>query len=438
MSAKKITRGDDFHFTPERIERLSIPAAGKDYYRDARTEGLHLIVRPTGRKTFTWIKKVAGRTRFKNLGEGRRWPDLSIDDARSEAGLLTSKLDAWKADVKKARKAKTAPPPLPEVFVRTSRAPEPAPAKEKTFGELIDSYVDGYLLDNTKAKNPARATRDFRRAFDHHCPDWKSRPCSRITAADVEQLHERIKGTGAKVSANRMAERIRTLYNHFDLTRKINPVRFAKKPGQPGIFKFKEQPRQRFLMKDEMPRFKAALKASGNLDFKHYIAVSLYTAARKGDVLGMRWGDVDLSGKTWTVSTPKTGLPYVVELADLVLAVLKARLKKRKSECPWVFPGTGKTGHIVDFKKRWRALLVAAKLDYPGGERQRPTLHDLRRTLATHALQRGVPMPTISRMLGHKNLLTTARAYAHVQPEAVRQATRETVRALSGMRALPE
>ena len=117
-----------------------------------------------------------------------------------------------------------------------------------------------------------------------------------------------------------------------------------------------------------------------------------------------------------------------MNLVPQVVDILEERQKsqRRKSrrktlvESNFVFPGTGKTGHVTDYKKQWRSLLRAAKLDYPNGERLRPTLHDLRRSFGTHMLNNGFPLEVVSKMLGHANIAITSRAYAHVSNEAAR------------------
>ena len=299
---------------------------------------------------------------------------------------------------------------------------------------LLEAYIERRLKG--RAKNPDRAVKDAENAFKLHCATWMDRPCSRITTEDVAKLHDSL-GRKAKYAANRQVERIRAVYN-FGIKAKL----YRGENPAAGMEKFEERPRTRYLLDEELPQFKKALDAAPSRDFRHYIWLSFLTAARKGDVLSMRWTDVDLERKVWTVPDPKSGHPYSINLVPQVVDILEERRKsqRRKSrrktlvESNFVFPGTGKTGHVTDYKKQWRSLLRAAKLDYPNGERLRPTLHDLRRSFGTHMLNNGFPLEVVSKMLGHANIAITSRAYAHVSNERVAEAAEKTAAALAGMR----
>jgi integrase len=66
-----------------------------------------------------------------------------------------------------------------------------------------------------------------------------------------------------------------------------------------GTAKFKEQKRDRFILKDELPRFREALEMEPKRDMKGFFLACLYTGARKTNVLEMRWKDIDFSINEW-------------------------------------------------------------------------------------------------------------------------------------------
>jgi integrase len=70
-----------------------------------------------------------------------------------------------------------------------------------------------------------------------------------------------------------------------------------------GLSKYKETKRKRFLRGDEMPGFFVALNALPESDFKDFVGLLLYLAARRNNVLGMRWAHVDLRTGLWTYPT---------------------------------------------------------------------------------------------------------------------------------------
>jgi integrase len=419
-------RGSDFSFTDAAIAALKKPERGRDFYRDADTAGLMLVVRPNARKTFVWYRKIAGRPWSEKLG---RYPDFSISAAMAAASERNAKLERWNDAV---QQGKTEPCPF-------SRAPKPEPPpKELTLSALVDIYIERHLKGH--ARRPERAEKDLRQMVDFHCPEWKSRPLAKISAEAVSLLHHEIGKKGHKAAANRTVQRLRTLFNYArdnKLYAGDNPAVF-KRAGSPGIEKFDEGPRTRYLLMEEWKALDKALKADESQDFRDYILLSLYTAARRSDVFSMKWSDVDLNRATWTVPLPKgkRKKPYTIKLADTVLEALKRRKESKIPESDWVFPGVGRTGHLTDQKGRWRELLVRAKLDYPNGGPQRPTLHDLRRTLATHALNSGEPITTVSDMLGHADIQQTIRAYAHLLKSTVADATRRVATMFDAAREL--
>ncbi len=83
--------------------------------------------------------------------------------------------------------------------------------------------------------------------------------------------------------------------------------------------------------------------------------MSLLTGARKSNVLAMRWDDIHLDRATWTIPQTKNGSPHTVPLVPAAIAVLNQRKAVSMSE--WVFPGTGKTGHLVEPKSAWKRIL---------------------------------------------------------------------------------
>ena len=91
------------------------------------------------------------------------------------------------------------------------------------------------------------------------------------------------------------------------------------------------------------------------------------------------------------------------------------RLPARFRESPWVFPGIRKNGRMVNLNAPWRRIREHADLE---GIR----LHDLRHTYASRTLCLGEGLPMIGRLLGHRDIDSTAR-YAHLARESVRTST---------------
>ncbi|MHB8248001.1 MAG: site-specific integrase [Acidithiobacillus sp.] len=107
------------------------------------------------------------------------------------------------------------------------------------------------------------------------------------------------------------------------------------------------------------------------------------------------------------------GRAITVPLSDAAIDVLQARREANGAQ-GWVFPGAGRTGHLVEPKKAWAGLLQRA-----GIEDLR--LHDLRRSLASFQIDAGVSLAVIGKGLGHHSQQTTA-VYARLAQDPVADA----------------
>ena len=211
-----------------------------------------------------------------------------------------------------------------------------------------------------------------------------------------------------------------------------NPATRVKKAALRG-----ESP-MRALSNEEASRLISA--AEGTRD-EALITLALRTGMRQGELAALRWEDLDLSEKgsvtvrrsadtrTRTrVSTTKTGEERRVGIGARTVAVLKAhkkrQLEERMAASSWadpglVFPNTkGKVRRRDSVMRSLRKMLAEA--DLPAEIR----FHDLRHTAATLAIKQGIPIPTVSKMLGHSDPAMTLRRYAHVLDDMREDAAR--------------
>jgi len=135
---------------------------------------------------------------------------------------------------------------------------------------------------------------------------------------------------------------------------------------------------------------------------RDYILVSLLTGARRSNVLAMSWEELHLDRGEWRIQETKNGTPQTVPLVPGVIDILRNRLGL--AECadkPHVFPGSGKSGHLVEPKKAWKIILDKAGI-------KDLRLHDLRRTMGSWQAGTGANLSVIGRSLNHKSTATTA------------------------------
>ena len=167
--------------------------------------------------------------------------------------------------------------------------------------------------------------------------------------------------------------------------------------------------------------------------------VELATCLRRGELLGLKWEDLDLKHGVLrvrrqvarvngeVVEAPlKTKNAYrTLPLARETRAVLREQQKKAGSS-PWVFPSPA-GGPISPDSVGNMLHRVLKRAGLPNLR-----FHDLRHTFATLALQNGVDVKTVSGMLGHFSAGFTLDTYAHVTTASQRQAAKTMGSILSG------
>lgn len=160
----------------------------------------------------------------------------------------------------------------------------------------------------------------------------------------------------------------------------------------------------RFLSDDERERLLTACKASKWPKLYALVTLAIVTGARKGELMGLRWGDVDLTAGLAHVEVTKNGDRKTLALTPAVVAELQ---RFKAADSALVFASSrrpDKAFHVA--ATAWPAALKAAKIT-------RFRFHDLRHTCASYLAQNGATLLEIADVLGHRNLSVTKR-YSHL------------------------
>ena len=417
-----------FRFTKARLNEFHIlPGARQRFYYDDATRGLCISITSSGTKAFYVLRKFKGRTERVHIG---RYPQTTIAQARERAGQINSQFDAGH----NANEIK-----------RRERG-------ELTFEDLYDEYMKRHAY--VYNRRPDLAEDNYRRYLSH----WARRRLSTITKLDVQRWHARTGRDRGERTANNALSLLRAMFNRgidWDLFAGPNPTQGARK--------FKDVARERFLFPDELKRFLEALKKEPDPAFRDLFLLLLLTGARKSNVLGMRWQDLNLDSAIWIIPQTKIGEPQTLPLSPQAVDVLRQRAialsmnqekivsvpiqddvqearqgiadvsaivryadsvtgarKALLQRSPFVFPGTGQSGHLKDPRKPWIKLLGQAQIrDF--------RIHDLRRTHGSYLAASGANAFVISKALGHKDIATTA-IYARLNLDPIRAATDRATR----------
>jgi integrase len=191
-----------------------------------------------------------------------------------------------------------------------------------------------------------------------------------------------------------------------------NGLREAPNPCR-DIKRFRGRKVERFLSTVELNRLSEALRAVEKRDPYIVAAIRLliFTGARLGEILGLRWDWIDFERSLINLPDSKTGAKSIYLSAPALEVLTKL---PRVAGNPHVIVGREAGSALVNLQKPWRRIRKSAEL-------QEVRIHDLRHSFASIGASMGEGLPIIGRLLGHRHTATTAR-YSHLAADPLRAA----------------
>lgn len=281
--------------------------------------------------------------------------------------------------------------------------------KADTFGAAFNLYA-------AYAKQHLRSWEEILGLRNRYLKHLENRKLRTITRLELQTLHTEIGAKAGKTAANRTIELISCVFNRaadWDMHQGTNPASRIKK--------FRLQSRARFLMPEEVGPLFSAIQSCKSRTIRDFLFMCIYTAARSGNVMSMRWQDVDLKNAIWHVPDSKNGDPYDVPLLPGAVEILEARSSIR-SRSAYVFPAAQGSGHMTNPRKTWYDILSRAKI-------ADLRIHDLRRSHASWQLRTGASLPIIGKTLNHRDPRSTL-IYARMDTQQVRDAMGKAIDAM--------
>jgi integrase len=368
--------------TPGRIER---------YFDTDKRSPRGFLLRVTSAGARSWALQYrepqSGRQREMTIGDVKSWP---FTEARKQGHELRRVVDAGGDPLDRGR-------------------------AEPIVTELVQRFEDEAL--------PRRAEKtqiEYRAMLrDYLLPALGNRKVSGVVRADIEKLHRRISETGKLRRANAVRSICSILFTQAIVwgLRDDNPAAHIK----PNV----EHGRERYLSAAEIERLGAVLDhwRPRRPDSVDAITLALLSGARRGEIVGMRWADLDLEAAVWTKppGLTKQRRAHRVPLSPEAVAVLRRRQAEgtdtNKIVRLWddhVFAGGGTKTHTNTLERDWSQIRAAAGIEDV-------RFHDLRHSFASLLVSEGLSLPIIGRMLGHTRPTTTSR-YAHLADQPLREA----------------
>ncbi len=362
---------------------------------DRTVTGFGVRVYPTGGKVY--IAQARGPEGPKRVTVGRHGV-LNADEARRRAALIVTRI-----------KAGEDPVALP-LAARARGGP--------TVADLAARYLEDHVEVRLKPRTQAKLRGVLRR---HILPALGRLPVEAVERRQVVELHRGL--SGRPVAANRA---VKTLAHMYRLGEGWGLVPAGCNPCR-SIEKHPERGRERFLTDAEFTRLGRALDEAVEAGTASPVAAAairllMLTGCRKGEVLALRWTDVDLDAGELRLPDAKSG-PRAVQLPPPAVRLLEAL--PRRAGNPWVFPGRVPDGRCSEsaLDNAWRAVREAARLEDV-------RIHDLRHSFASRALALGETLPVIGKLLGHSDIETTAR-YAHLAQHSIHEAAERVAKSIA-------
>jgi integrase len=391
-----MTKENKFKFTDERLRKIAPAAAGKrEYCYDTATPGLRLTVTDKGSKSFQVQAWNPEKQRSIAVTIGK-WPAMALQVARSNASAMQADIHA---------------------------GADPVLEKQQKRDTLIMADLfELYMREHSKPHK--RSWKDDENEIRLHLgPVFGIRRIDEVTTESVRTWHAGLTKTMTQSSANRHLALLRSVYNTMapDLP---NPCRMVKM--------FKEYSRDRFLQPEELEKFFKAVeddRTEYSPDIADYVLLSLFTGARRSNILSMQWKDIDFNREQWRIAGEESKNKSIM-LIPLITEVLEILTRRRElASSVFVFPGPGKTGHLQEPWKGWQRILKRAGLEDV-------RLHDLRRTMGSYQTISGASTAIVGKTLGHKNPASTA-VYARMTLDPVRDAMKKAVALMHQAAAIP-
>ncbi|MEI6270545.1 MAG: site-specific integrase [Methylococcaceae bacterium] len=290
-----------------------------------------------------------------------------------------------------------------ESAIREGRHFKTTEAKKHTLADLVDRYIKDVLpkkpkqapaqrpqLERWKSELGSYALADITPALIVECRD-------KLLTEPTPRGEQRTPATVVRYMAA-LSHAFTIAVNEWQWL-EISPMGKVKKPTEP-------RGRVRFLDDEDRIKLLEACKESPNPLLYPCVILALSSGMRQGELMGLKWQDVNLKDGYLILHETKNGDRRRVPLSGLALMLLKEHNKIRRIDTQLLFPSERNPQKPIDLRKAYANALKSAGIT-------EFTWHDLRHCTASYLAMNNASLAEIAEVLGHKTLSMVKR-YAHL------------------------
>ncbi len=379
--------------TKSYVDKLSTPVTGQAFIRDVELKGFAVRITASGAKSFILEKRIDGKVKRLTLG---RYPELTVEQARKEAHKLLG-------------------------YIAAGRNP-PAEKKYKSLqGTSLEQAFNDFITVRKNLK--ARTLYDYQRVMKVAFVDWQDKAMLDISKDMVAKRHSKVGAEHGEAYANLSMRFLRALFN-FAIAQyedgsgnailRENPV---MRLTQTRAW-YRVDRRQTVIKPHQLaPWYQAVITLKQDAISKQsalvsdYLLFLLFTGLRRQEAATLKWSDIDLDDRSFTLTDTKNREPLTLPLTDFISNLLESR--KAATDSEYVFAGDGRAGYLIEPRRQVKKVIELSGVSF--------TLHDLRRTFITVAESIDISAYALKRLVNHKMTNDVTAGYIVSDVERLRK-----------------
>jgi integrase len=362
------------NLTMATVRDLTFSEKGKQqFYYDDRLKGFGLRVGETTKSFFAEAKlKTTRKTVRVTIGP---YPAFDPKDAREAAKVHLNQILKG-IDPNEEKKA-----------VKTQKSEEKA--QNKTLNEVLEDF-----LATRGHKLKERTKGEYKQVISICLADWLNRPLNTINGEQVIKKHREISETRGSQRANGAMRVLRLLFNHGIKSYKLNGKKVIVENPVEELTDLKLwndlKRRENYIKQTDLKKWWQEVEKQPEFA-RDFLKVCILTGLRRTEALFLNWKNIDLEAKTLTIENTKNKKDHVLPLGEYLFEIFKRRSSEAITDL--VFPGGGSAGQMDEPRKQIKDVIEKSKIEF--------TLHDLRRSFATHAEGLDISWSAVKRLLNH-------------------------------------